>query len=397
MKSTCTRSLGLIALSLLLAQPAAANDGASKDIVTTAVKAGKFETLAAALKAAGLVQTLQGKGPFTVFAPTDDAFAKLPKETLAHLLKPENKAALVRVLTYHVAAGKSTAAQLGRHPRLTTVSGQGVRPQHRDKELFVNDSRVLTADIVCSNGIIHVIDTVLIPNSDDILKTAAKARTFRTLGAAVKAAMLEEALKGDGPFTVFAPTDDAFAKLPKETLASLLKPENKATLGRILRYHVVQGRKDSVAVLASRSLVTLAGPSVHVNKSKDGVAIDKSRLVKTDIDAANGIIHVIDTVLMPPEEEVTGDEVKRLIETTVARGARMYNHGDERGCARLYEQAAGQMMKMSTEVMPAAARARLGRAMTVASRLHDADRQAWALRHGLDEVYEMMSEKAGRR
>jgi transforming growth factor-beta-induced protein len=135
----------------------------AQDIVTTAVAAGQFKTLAAALKAAGLVETLQGKGPFTVFAPTDEAFAKLPKGTVEELLKPENKAQLTSILTYHVVAGNFMAKDVAGMKDAKTVNGQSVTISVKDGVVSIDAAKVVKTDITCSNGVIHVIDTVLMP------------------------------------------------------------------------------------------------------------------------------------------------------------------------------------------------------------------------------------------
>lgn len=141
---------------------ASAAEGA-KDIVTTAVEAGQFKTLAAALKAAGLVETLKGPGPFTVFAPTDEAFAKLPAGTVDNLLKPENKAKLTSILTYHVVSGNVKAADVVKLKEAKTVEGQSVKISAMGGKVKVNDSNVVKTDIAASNGTIHVIDAVLMP------------------------------------------------------------------------------------------------------------------------------------------------------------------------------------------------------------------------------------------
>ncbi|MBV9885721.1 MAG: fasciclin domain-containing protein [Acidobacteria bacterium] len=135
----------------------------SQDIVDTAVAAGSFKTLVAALKAAGLVDTLKGKGPFTVFAPADEAFAKLPAGTVDELLKPENKQKLTAILTYHVVAGKVTAAQAMKLTSAKTVNGESLNISTEGGTVKINDAAVTKADIMCSNGVIHVIDTVLMP------------------------------------------------------------------------------------------------------------------------------------------------------------------------------------------------------------------------------------------
>ena len=135
----------------------------SKDIVDTAVANGSFKTLAAALKAAGLVDTLKGKGPFTVFAPTDAAFAKLPAGTIDTLLKPENREKLRRILTYHVVAGNVGSTQVVKITSAKTVSGDMVKISTKDGAVMVDNARVVTPDVAASNGVIHVIDTVIMP------------------------------------------------------------------------------------------------------------------------------------------------------------------------------------------------------------------------------------------
>ena len=149
----------LLSLGLLSSAFAQSN----KDIVDTAVAAGDFKTLAAALQAAGLVDTLKGAGPFTVFAPTDEAFAKLPAGTVESLLKPENKQKLISILTYHVVAGKVMAKDVVRLHEAKTVNGQDVKIMVDDGKVMVNNANVVKTDIQCSNGVIHVIDAVLLP------------------------------------------------------------------------------------------------------------------------------------------------------------------------------------------------------------------------------------------
>ena len=270
------------------------------DIVDTAIGAGKFKTLAAALGAADLVETLKGAGPFTVFAPTDEAFAKLPAGTVETLLKPENKAKLAAILTYHVVPGKVMAKQVVGLTGAKTVNGQRVDIKANAGTVMIDGAKVVTADIQCDNGVIHIIDSVILPADKTIPETADGAGKFKTLLAAAKAAGLAETLGSTGPFTVFAPTDEAFAKLPAGTVESLLKPENKQKLVDVLKYHVVAGRVYSDDAVAAKTAKTLQGSSVSVNVGSAGAKINDSKLVMTDLDAANGVIHVIDSVLMPP-------------------------------------------------------------------------------------------------
>ncbi len=152
-----------LAASALIALPAFAGS-MKKDIVDTAVEAGSFETLVAAVQAAGLVETLKGEGPFTVFAPTDEAFAALPEGTVEELLKPENKEQLVSILTYHVVPGKVMSGDLSDDMAATTVQGSDVMID-LDNGVMVEEATVVSADIETSNGVIHVIDTVILPES----------------------------------------------------------------------------------------------------------------------------------------------------------------------------------------------------------------------------------------
>jgi transforming growth factor-beta-induced protein len=287
---------------LLPAAPAA-------DIVDTAVADGRFTTLVAAVQAAGLVDTLKGAGPFTVFAPTDDAFAKLPAGTVEDLLKPENLETLTNILLYHVVSGKVMAADvvtLDGKTADTAFAGNSVTVSIKDGNVFLNDNvQVIITDIETSNGVIHVIDTVLLPAAPaaDIVDTAVADGRFTTLVAAVQAAGLVDTLKGAGPFTVFAPTDAAFAKLPAGTVENLLKPENLETLKNILLYHVVSGQvmaADVVTLDGKAADTAFAGNSVTISVKDGNVFLnDNVQVIITDIETANGVIHVIDTVLLP--------------------------------------------------------------------------------------------------
>jgi len=282
---------------------------APNDIVDTAVADGRFTTLVAAVQAAGLVDTLKSEGPFTVFAPTDDAFAKLPAGTVEDLLKPENLETLKNTLLYHVVAGKVMAADvvtLDGKSADTALEGNPINISVKDGKVYLNDNaEVVITDIETSNGVIHVIDTVLLSPArlSDIIDTAVADGRFTTLVAAVQAAGLVETLKGEGPFTLFAPTDEAFAKLPAGTVEDLLKPENLETLTNILLYHVVPGKvmaADVVQLDGQMVDTALEGEQIKVTV-KDGKVYlnDTVQVIITDIETSNGVIHVIDTVLLP--------------------------------------------------------------------------------------------------
>lgn len=264
-------------------------------IVDIAVNDGRFDTLVTALGVAGLVDTLSGDGPFTVFAPTDEAFEALPEGTLEALL--DDTAALTEVLTYHVVSGSVPASDVTALTNATTLQGQPV-VVGSGAGVTINQASVIQADVMGSNGVIHVIDSVLLPPSGDIVEVASNAGVFNTLVTAVQAAGLVETLQGEGPFTVFAPTDEAFAKLPEGTIPALL--DDTDTLAQILTYHVVPGRVFSGDVVGLNEAGTVQGQSIGISVMNGSVMLnDASTVTSTDILTTNGVIHVIDTVIMP--------------------------------------------------------------------------------------------------
>jgi len=279
------------------------------DIVDTAVADGRFTTLVAAVTTAELVDTLKGEGPFTVFAPTDDAFAALPEGTVESLLLPENKQALTDILLYHVVSGKIMAADVINLESAATVLGKDVAIKVEDGKVYINDAEVVITDIETSNGVIHVIDSVILPPADEetmmeetIVDIAVADGRFTTLVAAVTAAELADTLNGEGPFTVFAPTDDAFAALPEGTVENLLLPENKQALTDILLYHVVSGKVLAADVVGLTSAPAVLGDEITITVKDGNVYLnDTIQVIITDIEASNGVIHVIDGVLLPPQ------------------------------------------------------------------------------------------------
>ena len=409
------------------------------DIVDVAAGNKSFGTLVAAVKAAGLVDTLKGKGPYTVFAPTDEAFSKLPKGTVESLLKPENRKKLVSILTYHVVPGKVLAKDV-KSGRVKTANGSSLDVRVSRGGVTVNKAKVVATDVMASNGVIHVIDSVIIPASresqarssqsrgssrgylgvsvestsrprgvrvqqvfantgaaraklkkgdviqklngasvtsnsglirelartkpgqkitllvssagktrtvqvqlggsynsrsaqssrqnsssrdsrkrtGDIVDVAAGNKSFGTLVAAVKAAGLVDTLKGKGPYTVFAPTDEAFSKLPKGTVESLLKPENRKKLVSILTYHVVPGKVLAKDVKSGR-VKTANGSSLDVRVSRGGVTVNKAKVVATDVMASNGVIHVIDSVIIPASRESQASDRRKAWEERIKK------------------------------------------------------------------------------
>jgi len=314
----------MIALLLTFNIPTYAAEG---DIVDIAANNEDFSILVAALTEADLLGALQGDGPFTVFAPTDEAFTKLldslnitAGDLLAH---PQ----LSEVLLYHVVSGKVLSTDLSDQMTATTLKGEDITVGV-GSSVTINSSTVVTADLMATNGVIHVIDEVLVPSDfvlsaetmmeetmteKSIVDIALADSQFSMLVMLLQKADLVSALQGDGPFTVFAPTNDAFVALLE---ALNITPEQlmaQPDLAKVLLYHVVSGKVMSTDLSDGLSAPTLNGETITFDL-KDGVKANASTVIAADISASNGVIHVIDAILVPSdftlqEVDLSVDEV----------------------------------------------------------------------------------------
>lgn len=321
MRKVTTLFLSIV-MMLVLAAPVVAQG--EKDIVDIAVENGSFTTLVAAVQQAELVDALKAEGPYTVFAPTDEAFAALLEETgmtAEELLAAES---LADILLYHVVAGAFDAASVielvgdADYALVDTLNGTPLKVSVDMGNVYINDAMVVMPDVMASNGIIHVVDSVIMPPSKTIAEividaaSAEEGAEFTTLLAAVAQAGLAEALSGEGPFTVFAPTDAAFAAALEALNISAEDLLASEGLAGILLYHVVGGEEplysnDVAAALAEAGeeglkVETLNGASFTVTADDEGIYVDGAKIIMTDIMASNGVIHVIDAVILPPAE-----------------------------------------------------------------------------------------------
>ncbi len=266
---------------------------AGPDIVGVVVSSVVFTELAGLALDAGLVDTLRG-GPFTVFAPTDDAFAKLPVDVL-HAVQDDPKL-LARVLTYHVVPGIVKLADL-KPGQLKTVSGDELTITKDADATYVNGNAIAAPDVTASNGVIHVMGDVLVPPLGDIIDVATSLPGFETLAKLVTDAKLIDTLKGDGPFTVFAPVDAAFKAVDAATLTKV--QGDPKLLAKVLTYHVVAG-KLTTADLKDGKLETVSGVDLTITHDDQGqVLIDGHPVAVSNVQATNGIIQVMGDVLIP--------------------------------------------------------------------------------------------------
>jgi transforming growth factor-beta-induced protein len=262
----------------------------------TVVGDQRFSTLKTALEKAELVEVLE-KGEFTVFAPSNEAFAKMPAETLNALLS--DKAALTRALLYHVVPGILKAQQVLAYTTLTSANELTLKVSADQDGAFINTSKIMSTDILANNGVIHVIDIVLLPAATDktLVDIMLADERLSTLKAAVALAGLVETLQG-GEFTLFAPSNEAFAELGEAKLNAVLA--DKALLTSILLYHVVPGTVKAKDVLAAEQLKTVNEGLLRPEMSDDDAYINVAKILQSDVEAKNGVIHVIDKVLLPP-------------------------------------------------------------------------------------------------
>ena len=300
--------VGIVLVASVAACGGGGDDHRNDNIVQVAQNDSRFSILVEAVQAAGLADTLSEPGPFTVLAPTNEAFASLLTElgvTKDQLLA--NKPLLTAVLKYHVIQGKvpSTDVPLGKP--LTPLAGGVFKVDKVGSELVVNDgrnrrSKIVQADIAASNGVLHAIDKVLLPADKTIVQTAVANPDFSILVEAVTAAGLADTLSAPGPFTVFAPTNAAFGALLAElgvTKEQLLA--NKALLVKVLTYHVLPSQVLKAQVPIATPIKTVEGETLTVSAA---LAITDQRgrmanIAATDILASNGVIHVIDKVILP--------------------------------------------------------------------------------------------------
>ncbi len=271
-------------------------------VVDIVVGSDDHNTLETAVVEAELAAALSAEGPFTVFAPTDAAFDSLPDGTLDDLLA-DPTGDLAGILQYHVVSGKVMSGDLSDGMKVATLQGDSIMISIDGGDVMINDVRVTAADLEADNGVVHVIDKVMLPPAPALPATVVDivvgSDDHNTLETAVVEAELAAALSAEGPFTVFAPGDAAFDSLPDGTLDDLLA-DPTGDLAGILQYHVVSGKVMSGDLSDGMKVATLQGDSIMISIDGGDVMINDARVTAADLEADNGVVHVIDKVMLPP-------------------------------------------------------------------------------------------------
>ena len=381
------------------------SDATGNDLGSVAKAAGLTKLLA-------LVQAAElalPDSPVTILAPTDDAFNALPEETVAALLKPSGRDTLRTILQHHVVLGAASSGDVLNQRSLTSAIGQRLAVD--DAAQTVGGAVIVATDVPFDGGVVHVIDKVLMPETRSITKLAVETDELKTLVVAVQAAGLTSQFGGDsGPWTVFAPVDSAFAKLPKGTIDSLLKRSNRRALTDILGLHVVPGRIAARDLLAKKQLSTFLGEPIGVKLVDRKLEVGGARVVAADIQAKNGVVHLIDTVITEPlggRKTADSGELKPrgaasvdaskaamgIYEVAINRGAGLWNDGNREGCAAVYEVAISAMIALGRDRLPQQVVDALADGLQRGQQQDDVE-AAWTYRGALDRVYRLLGADA---
>jgi len=340
---------------------------------------------------------------FTIFAPTDEAFSALSDETLALLTSPEGKSTLQSILSYHIVPGVLRSNDLLNRRSTTTLNSQQIQIEV-ENGIAVSGASLWVTDVPFKDGIVHVIDSVLVPESKSILELAQSTSDLSTLVAAVSASGIGDQLGPDnGPFTVFAPVNSAFASLPSGVVEDLLKPSNRTKLIDILGLHIVPGQIMSNQLLNSKRARSYFGNTIEFGITDGQLQVQGATIISADIQAGNGVIHLIDTVIAKSEElenenatprsNELNQEAIRLYELAINRGVPLYNAGQEAGCASVYEITIESMIALGSDTLDSRAIERLEMGLAEAESESDNATRAWIYRRALDGAYERLTQR----
>ena len=373
--------------------------GSSNTIMDLVAADARFKTLAAAVNAAGLGEVLSGAGPFTVFAPTDAAFESLPEGTVEALLTEEGKTSLISILKNHVVSGRADLSSALGAGSISNLENNTLKVTFSEGSVRVNDAVLRQADVSTSNAIVHIIDSVLVPTKEgptSILETANKAGSFKTLLAAVETAGLEDYLESGESVTIFAPTDAAFNKLPAGTVEQLLKPENRKKLETVLINHALQGSVGAGTALSQGTAETLGNQTLTFKIQEGRFQVNGITIDTVDLVCSNGIIHVVDEVILFEEnEDRAGLEIndqsvtpQASIIAAIQQGVPLYNQGNARACADVYRDCI-KSLAMRTDLNDVI-KTSLNRSLKM-SESKSADESAWIYRYALDKTYSTLT------
>ncbi len=367
-------------------------DRASAGSLASVATKADLTTLLALVKASGI--ELPSGTKVTIFAPTNEAFAKLPKDKVEFLTSAKGKPMLQAILKHHVVGQAVGSASVLDRRRLTALSGQSLDID--PASLTIDGARLVATDVAFDGGLVHVIDAVMVPELRSIEEIVAEDARFETLRAAIQAAELGSLLgaQNPGPWTLLAPSNEAFSAIPAESLKALLA--DRPALTAVLGAHVLPTMIRREEMLAQGSARTLPGDgSVRFALESGAITAEGARIELADIEASNGIIHVIDRVLPAPVAKTAGDTASMperarraaaILELAIERGVPRFNAGDEASCAALYELAITSVLLLGADSLDEGATAELANALKQGASHEDAAERAWTYRRAMDRA-----------
>ncbi len=376
----------------------ASADRASTGSLASVATNANLTTLLTLVNASGIA--LPSGTKVTIFAPTNEAFAKLPKEQVEFLTSEKGKATLQAILKHHVVGQAVGSASVLERRRLTALSGQSLEVD--PASLTIDGARLVATDVAFDGGLVHVIDAVMVPELRSIEQILAEDARFETLRAAIQAADLGSLLgvQNPGPWTLLAPSNEAFGAIPDETLKTLLG--DRPALTAVLGAHVLPTRIRREEMLAQGSARNLPGTgNVRFALDSGVITVEGARIQVADIEASNGIIHVIDRVLPAPtataDDATTAmpDRVRRaaaILELAIERGVPRFNAGDQASCAALYELAITSVVLLGADALGEGTSAELANALKQGANQQDASDRAWTYRRAMDRALGQMAE-----
>ncbi len=382
---------------------AAATEPSSAGSLASVATKANLTTLLALVKAAEL--ELPKGARVTIFAPTNAAFAKLPKEQVEFLTSAAGKATLQTILKHHIVAQPLESSAVLERRRLTALSGQSLDID--PAALTIDSAHLIATDVTFDGGLVHVIDAVMVPELRTIEEVVTAEPRFATLRTAIEAASLGVQLgkSNPGPWTLLAPSNDAFAAVPTDALAALLK--DKGALTAVLAGHVLPTAIHRDEMLSQGSARTLLGDGSVVFALESGaITVDGAQIEVADIEAVNGVIHIINRVLLTkktpstPQAELAVSRAQRIaaiFELAIERGVPRFNAGDTASCAALYELAINAAVLLGDDAVAAGAKTELTDALVKGAANQDPSERAWIYRRAMDRALEMMTQAPSRR
>ncbi|MBU6208999.1 MAG: fasciclin domain-containing protein [Planctomycetes bacterium] len=369
----------------------AATPASPNSLAAVATKAN-LTTLLALVKASGI--ELPAGTKLTIFAPTNEAFAKLPKDQVEFLTSAKGKSTLQAILKHHVVGQSVGSSAVLERRRLAALSGQSLDID--PAALTVDGARLVATDVAFDGGLVHVIDTVMLPELRSIEQIVAEDERFTTLRAAIEAAGIGSQLgsRNPGPWTLLAPSNQAFGAIPADALKELL--QDQPALTAVLVAHVLPTAIRREDMLAQGSARTLMGDgSVAFALESGAITVAGARIEVADIEAANGVIHIIDRVLpaqpttaatMAPSPKQRSRQAAAILELAIERGVPRFNAGDQASCAALYELAITSVVLLGADAIGDGNAADLAAALKRGAEHEDAAERAWVYRRAMDQV-----------